>query len=72
MVNFIHDFGYKGFGYMEFSVTWNILAGTNASHLSGIVCITYHNITYISVGVIKGIQLPMQLKVNSDRYQSSS
>ena len=39
MVNFIHDFGYLGLGYMEFPLIWDILAGTNAFLVSGIVCI---------------------------------
>ena len=38
MVNFIHDFGYLGLGYMEFPLIWDILAGTNAFLVSGIVC----------------------------------
>ena len=40
MVNFIHDFGYLGLGYMEFPLIWDILAGTNAFLVSGIVCIS--------------------------------
>ena len=40
MVNFIHYFGYLEFGYMEFLLIWDILAGTNAFLVSGIVCIT--------------------------------
>ena len=39
MVNFIHDFGYLGLGYMEFPLIWDILAGTNASLITGNVCI---------------------------------
>ena len=39
MVNFIHYFGYLEFNYMEFPLIWNILAGTNAFLVSGIVCI---------------------------------
>ena len=39
MVNFIHYFGYLEFGYMEFPLIWDILAGTNAFLVSGIVCI---------------------------------
>ena len=38
MVNFIHDFGYLGLGYMEFPLIWDILAGTNASLITGNVC----------------------------------
>ena len=38
MVNFIHYFGYKEFGYMEFPLIWDILARTNAFLVSGIVC----------------------------------
>lgn len=38
MVNFIYYFGYLGFGYMEFPLIWDILAGTNAFLVSGIVC----------------------------------
>ena len=39
MVNFIHYFGYLEFGYMEFPLIWDILAGTNAFLVTGIVCI---------------------------------
>ena len=39
MVNFIHYFGYLEPGYMEFPLIWDILAGTNAFLVSGIVCI---------------------------------
>ena len=42
MVNFIHDFGYLGLGYMEFPLIWDILAGTNASLITGNVCIEIH------------------------------
>ena len=38
MVNFIHDFNYLEFGYLEFSLIWNILAGTNAFLVRGIGC----------------------------------
>ena len=32
-------FGYLEFGYLEFLLIWNILAGTNAFLVTGIVCI---------------------------------
>ena len=41
MVNFIHYFGYLEFGYMEFPLIWDILAGTIAFLASGIVCTSY-------------------------------
>ena len=44
MVNFIHYFGYLEFGYMEFPLIWDILAGTNAFLVSGIVCTVNHTL----------------------------
>ena len=42
MVNIIHYFGYLGHGYMEFPLIWDILAGTNAFLVSGIVCMPFN------------------------------
>ena len=64
-------FGYLEFGYLEFLLIWNILAGTNAFLVTGIGC-TNLLVQYPECGTQHRMQYPAQNAVPSTSLDNVS